>query len=49
MEKQNDNDILSPEEIKKKINKKEKKKAKKDIEGKRSSVLTFEGKKSENE
>ncbi len=43
----NNDDILTPAERKKKINEKEKKKAKKDIEGKRSSVLTFKGKKSE--
>ncbi|HEY0196110.1 MAG TPA: hypothetical protein VGC02_00925 [Methanobacterium sp.] len=49
MENQDDNDILSPEERKKKLNKKEKRKAKKDIEGKKSSVLTFKGKESENE
>lgn len=49
MENQDDDDIIYPDEIKKEINKKEKRKAKKDIEGKKSSLLTFKGKKSENE
>ncbi|HOI71857.1 MAG TPA: hypothetical protein PLC38_06180 [Methanobacterium sp.] len=39
-------DLLSPRKRKKKIDEKEKKKAKKDIEGERSSFLSFKNKKS---
>ena len=41
-----EDDLLSPKKTKKKIDEKEKKKAKKDIEGERGSVLTFKDKKS---
>jgi len=41
-----EDDLLSLKKRKKKIDEKEKKEAKKDIEGERSSILTFKDKKS---
>ena len=42
----NEDDLLSPRKRKKKIDEKEKKDAKKDIEGEKSSFLSFKDKKS---